>query len=140
MVRGAMGAVAYYSGLFIFDKAGLVTRSVVLHSTEDHSLRSPGHDKHVSGTFFMDEKPTFYRTEGVARKELTRRAANEYSGFYAPEALDEFASTGKKWAETEERDRFNKSEQANYLLLVRSSDNGLLVPEFFPLIKDQTRF
>jgi len=140
VVRGAMGAVAYYSGLFIFDKAGLVTRSVVLHTAEDRSLNSPGHDKHVPGTFFMDQKPTFYRSECVERKELTRKAVGELSGLYAPGVLNEFGPTGTKWTEQDAGGKFNHSKQAKYLLLIRSSDNGGLVPEFVPLIKDQVKF
>ncbi len=58
VVFPAVGAVGYYSGLFVYDQNGLVTREVALR--EPHlDLRSPGHDKFVPRDFFLKYKPTY---------------------------------------------------------------------------------
>ena len=56
---GVIGALGYYSGLYIYDWNGLVTPEVA-HREIDPSegLRSPGHDKTVARTFFLKYKPT----------------------------------------------------------------------------------
>lgn len=58
-VAGAVGAVGYYSDLFIFDKHGLVTPEVARRATSrDEPLRSPGHDKYVPTEYFLKDRPT----------------------------------------------------------------------------------
>ncbi len=64
LVYGAVGAVGYFSGLFIHDTNGLVTREVALREIGPQ-LRSPGHDKMVPPTFFLKDEPD-YLTAGVA--------------------------------------------------------------------------
>ena len=55
----AVGAVGYFSNLFMYDRNGLVTREVALR--EPHAtLRSPGHDKLVPAEFFARYEPTYY--------------------------------------------------------------------------------
>lgn len=67
VVYGAVGAIGYESGLFVFDQNGLVTREVAMR--EPHAqLRSPGHDKTVPPTFFLKDNPT-YLTAGVAPEQ-----------------------------------------------------------------------
>ena len=63
LVYGAVGAVGYFSGLFIYDTNGLVTREVALLDAGP-ILRSPGHDKMVSPRFFLKDSPDFL-TAGV---------------------------------------------------------------------------
>lgn len=61
LVLGGIGAIGYYSDLFIYDRYGLVTREVALRELpEDHKLKSPGHDKGVGREFFLDKDPTWY--------------------------------------------------------------------------------
>lgn len=64
LVYAAVGAVGYYSGLFLFDMNGLVTREVALREPHEQ-LRSPGHDKTVPPAFFLKDEPT-YLAAGVA--------------------------------------------------------------------------
>jgi arabinofuranosyltransferase len=60
LVIGEVGAVGYASGLFIYDRFGLVTRSVTLNPRNpDEPLRAPGHDGKVSRDFFLREQPTY---------------------------------------------------------------------------------
>lgn len=58
LVYGAVGAIGYYSNLFIHDRNGLVTRSVAMRPPHEE-LRSPGHDKVVPPEFFLDQNPTY---------------------------------------------------------------------------------
>ncbi|MDP6519595.1 MAG: hypothetical protein QF724_06255 [Planctomycetota bacterium] len=55
---GAMGAVGYYSRLFLYDHNGLVTREVARREPLG-GRRSPGHDKTVPKEFFLKDKPTY---------------------------------------------------------------------------------
>lgn len=58
LVAGAIGALGYYSGLFIYDRNGLVTREVAMRKP-NKDLRSPGHDKVVPRNFFFKYRPTY---------------------------------------------------------------------------------
>jgi len=58
VVHGAIGAIGYYSRLFVHDCNGLVTREVALRDAPGE-LGSPGHDKRVPPTFFADQHPTY---------------------------------------------------------------------------------
>ncbi|MEM1453004.1 MAG: hypothetical protein AAGI22_28135 [Planctomycetota bacterium] len=58
VVFGAVGAIGYFSNLFVYDRNGLVTREVALR--EPHAtLRSPGHDKVVPPEYFLRYDPTY---------------------------------------------------------------------------------
>jgi arabinofuranosyltransferase len=57
LVRGAIGVVGYYSGLFIHDTFGLVTREVALREGSNEE-RSPGHKKKVELAWFLGREPT----------------------------------------------------------------------------------
>ncbi len=59
LVSRAIGAVGYYSGLFVYDQHGLVTREVALRKGPFQAPRSPGHDKFVPRDFFRERRPTF---------------------------------------------------------------------------------
>jgi len=58
-VCGGIGAVAYYSDVYIYDSNGLVTPEVASRKL-DHSqkLRSPGHEKWVPAEYFLKDQPT----------------------------------------------------------------------------------
>ncbi|RME59675.1 MAG: hypothetical protein D6780_04720, partial [Candidatus Dadabacteria bacterium] len=57
LVRGAIGAVGYFSGMKLYDKAGLTNRFVSKRELPKR-LRSPGHDKSVDESYFLRYKPT----------------------------------------------------------------------------------
>jgi arabinofuranosyltransferase len=58
-VCGTVGAVGYYSELFLYDTFGLVDRDVGLaEGHPEHS--SPGHDKAVPEMYFFDRSPTYF--------------------------------------------------------------------------------
>jgi arabinofuranosyltransferase len=62
IVLGAIGAVAYATDLFVYDRNGLVTKEV----TEEAGppvRRSPGHLRNVPRTFFLDDDPTILQAE-----------------------------------------------------------------------------
>ena len=58
IVLGAIGAIACHSDLFVYDRYGLVTREVAMREVSGGRNRSPGHDKHVPITYFLDDEPT----------------------------------------------------------------------------------
>lgn len=62
VVLGAIGAAGYYSGLFVFDRHGLVTPRVARRAlSPDEPLLSAGHDRRVAPEFFLDDEPTILR-------------------------------------------------------------------------------
>ena len=65
-MRGGIGAVAYYSDIYIYDSNGLVTPEVA-HRKLDHTqpLRTPGHEKWVPSEYFLKDKPTILYTAVV---------------------------------------------------------------------------
>ena len=67
VVFGAVGAIGYFSGLFVYDRNGLVTREVALREPHE-TLRSPGHDKAVPPEFFSKYRPT-YLDVGICLQE-----------------------------------------------------------------------
>jgi len=58
LVSDGIGAVGYYSGLFIHDQYGLVDREVARREI-GAGRRSAGHDKFVEPEFFLKREPTF---------------------------------------------------------------------------------
>lgn len=60
VVTGGIGAIGFFSGRFLYDQNGLVTREVALGPVADDE-RSPGHDKAVPPEYFLKDAPTFLR-------------------------------------------------------------------------------
>jgi len=58
VVLGAIGAVAWETGLFVYDRNGLVTPEVT-DGVPVAGRRSPGHLRNVPPRFFLDRGPTF---------------------------------------------------------------------------------
>jgi hypothetical protein len=58
LVFGGIGAVGYYSDLFIFDMMGLVSPEVAAQPPST-ARRSAGHERAVSRLFFLDRNPTY---------------------------------------------------------------------------------
>jgi len=59
LVRGPIGAVGYYSRLFVFDRHGLVDREVAAMDMTGEPLRTPGQDRVAPAEFFARRQPTF---------------------------------------------------------------------------------
>ena len=57
VVRGAIGALGYYSDLFYYDLHGLVIREVAMLGHQSGKLASPGHDRAVTPDFFLKYRP-----------------------------------------------------------------------------------
>lgn len=90
LVSGTIGAVGYYSDLFIYDKNGLVTREVALRQPPPGSLRSPGHDKAVPDAFFLDDPA--YAPTVVGYKLMTCRQPLDARGPEANKARAQLAA------------------------------------------------
>jgi hypothetical protein len=88
---GAVGAAPYFADLFVYDRNGLVTRSVT-ERTAPPARRSPGHLRNVDPLFFLPERPTILRaviapdSVGVRaiRMPLPRDAEDEYERVAIP--------------------------------------------------------
>jgi hypothetical protein len=98
LVSPAIGAVGYYSGLFIYDRQGLVTREVGLRRASGAARRSAGHDKSVPPTFFRSHRPTYLRAHLAAspreRDALLRQLEGLSGHGYRAEAIALSASEG----------------------------------------------
>lgn len=57
---GAIGATGYYSGIYIYDRNGLVNREVAMREVEAGS-GTAGHEKRVPRAWFRKERPRFYK-------------------------------------------------------------------------------
>ena len=83
LVRGAVGAVSYYSNVTIYDRYGLTDREVALSAKHDpESIAMPGHDSGVVEGFFEDRNPTWVggglllgQQPGMAEYEAAHEAA-----------------------------------------------------------------
>jgi arabinofuranosyltransferase len=65
IVLGAVGAVGYFCELQVFDRYGLVSPDVARRDGGSIKGHSPGHDKEVPVTYFLDREPTFLHAELV---------------------------------------------------------------------------
>lgn len=59
IVFNAIGAVAYFSNLFVFDQYGLISPEVTAVRSDPDRLHSPGHDLFVPPEFFVPQRPTY---------------------------------------------------------------------------------
>jgi len=57
---GAIGATGYYSGIYIYDRNGLVNREVAMRDVEAGS-GTAGHEKRVPRAWFRKERPRYYK-------------------------------------------------------------------------------
>lgn len=84
IVLGAIGAAAYYSELFVFDRNGLVTRTVTGTDGDEPARRSPGHLRNVDPLFFLSERPTILRAKVVpdsAAADAIRLPVPRHAGY-----------------------------------------------------------
>jgi arabinofuranosyltransferase len=91
VVAPAIGGLGYFSGRWIYDQHGLVTREVGVRSVtpEEAELRSPGHDKYVPASWFADERPTFLHTKVVYGERAPRKMREWVERWDVPIALQE---------------------------------------------------
>ncbi len=85
LVAGAIGARGYFSGLYIYDRCGLVNRRVA--ELEPLKPRGPpGHQKCVGLSFFIDQEPDIAWAElfpdYLAPLIVTELDSSPYSGLY----------------------------------------------------------
>jgi len=93
-VAAAIGATGYYSGVYIYDRNGLVNREVAMQPWSGE-LRSPGHDKVVDRSFFFDKKPDILdskvlggpRMKTQINEALREMEAAEVKSTYYPDLL-----------------------------------------------------
>ena len=71
---GAIGAIGFYSRLFVHDRNGLVDRQVAQQAPV-HAEATAGHEKRVPWSWFTERRPTYYEPIGVARGVPLRAAA-----------------------------------------------------------------
>lgn len=106
-VAAAIGNLGYWSGVYIYDRNGLVNREVALLPW-DGELRSPGHDKVVDRDFFLPRRPSILDSKYVtapAVKMKVNYALREMGAFrvrkrYYPEiftVLDEGAGGSRQF-------------------------------------------
>ena len=89
LVHDAIGAVSFYSDLYVYDRNGLTCREVALREGATPRRRSPGHDKTVELEFFVGDArfaPTVLRSRliegpaalppgGAARRAVVQQVA-----------------------------------------------------------------
>jgi arabinofuranosyltransferase len=68
-VAAAIGALGYYSDIYIYDRNGLVNREVAMQPWNGE-LRSPGHDKVVDRSFFFDKEPELLDSKVIGGPRL----------------------------------------------------------------------
>lgn len=69
MVVGVVGAIGYFSDLYLYDQYGLVTREVI-DIEPPLVLGSPGHDRMVTYPFFLRHRPTYLMWPMIVDAEL----------------------------------------------------------------------
>ncbi len=71
VVLAAIGAAGYYSGLFVFDRFGLVSPEVTALPGRA-GRKTAGHEKMVSPEFFLEQKPTILEAVIVDKRNPSR--------------------------------------------------------------------
>jgi arabinofuranosyltransferase len=90
LVSQAIGAVGYYSNLYVYDQYGLVSREVASRTVADDEARqSPGHDKFVPASFFVAQKPDILHSRLVQGLLATRLMKDSMDKWDVPAALRE---------------------------------------------------
>jgi len=68
-----IGAIGYYSGLYVYDECGLVDPHLAERPPMGGTqILSAGHDKMVHPSFFLPRKPTFYQVRVIENREVSR--------------------------------------------------------------------
>ena len=83
LVMGAVGSVGYFSSLHIFDRFGLVDSQVARQEALPSGQRSPGHDKLVPPSFFLNDKPTYLSAALIEMPAQKRTALKTFEEWRA---------------------------------------------------------
>ena len=94
LAAGAIGAMGYYSGLFIYDRFGLVTASVRGRGMQQQ-LVFPGHDKGVEWSFFIPYEPDYLaaaivpaeKADAIVQRFLVKWSAEQLTTDYVPDLV-----------------------------------------------------
>jgi len=81
LAQGPIGAVGYYSDLYLYDTYGLTNREIASRPLALKSLKSPGHDRSVGLDFFRDKRLDYLGAELNHRAKL----ATERGGMLRPD-------------------------------------------------------
>ncbi len=87
MTLGPVGAVGYYTELFLYDSYGLTSREVA-ESAKFRAGMSAGHDRYVPEDFFERYEPTYYSATIVATDAPFASLPRDWQE--APEHLERF--------------------------------------------------
>ena len=68
-----IGVLGYYSGLYIYDRYGLVDRYVAMRPRQSSQLDAPGHDTLAPIPFFFADEPTIIYYEKVGGPPPSRK-------------------------------------------------------------------
>jgi ribosomal protein L39E len=74
LVTGAIGALGYFTNLYIYDQHGLID-GAVSQRREREQLRWPGHDKYVRKTYFLRKNPEILEYQVVFGEEAAVKIA-----------------------------------------------------------------
>lgn len=81
-----IGAIGYYSGLFVYDECGLVDPNVAERPpTPGAAALSAGHDKMVHPSFFLRHDPTYYQVRVIEDNEIPRYTSEVQKYGVAPQ-------------------------------------------------------
>lgn len=70
LAQGPIGAVGYYSDLYLYDTYGLTNREIASRPLKLERLKSPGHDRSVGLEFFRDKQVDYWGAELARRATL----------------------------------------------------------------------
>jgi arabinofuranosyltransferase len=70
----AIGAVGYYSHLYIYDRNALVSPGATRAEPPPDRQKSPGHDRTVEPEFFLDREPTIFYARVASEPDKLARA------------------------------------------------------------------
>jgi arabinofuranosyltransferase len=74
LVSGAIGALGYFTNLYIFDQHGLIDGDVTKRRDRSQ-LRWPGHDKFVKKGFFLNKNPEILEYQVLSGKDAALKVA-----------------------------------------------------------------
>lgn len=119
VVSGAVGAIGYYSGLWIYDQYGLVTREVATRPAPVGAFKeSPGHDKKVSAEYFAKYNPRFLYARAVQGRLAARRMNESMERWDVdPMVMDRYVPDFVELEVEGETER-------TFLLMVRTAEPG----------------
>jgi hypothetical protein len=88
VVSRAIGALGYYSELYIYDQYGLVSREVALREIAPEALdQSPGHDKMVPPIFFLQYEPDVLFSRYVFGPSAAKQMYDSLQRWIVPNAI-----------------------------------------------------